>query len=61
VLLPFVAAIVFLGVYPKPVLERMEPAIDALVEHVDEGAPQFTAPETPEPAPVAEAAEDEGH
>jgi NADH-quinone oxidoreductase subunit M len=60
VLLPFVAGIVFLGVYPKPVLDRMEPAIERLVEHVDEGAPQFTAPERAEPAPAAAEAE-EGH
>jgi hypothetical protein len=27
--------IVFLGVYPKPVLDRMQPAVDRLVEHVE--------------------------
>lgn len=36
VLLPFIAAIVFTGVYPKPVLERIEPSVDALIEHVSE-------------------------
>ena len=36
VLAPLLAAIVFLGVYPKPVLERIEPAVDRLVEHVEE-------------------------
>ena len=35
-ILPLVVGIVFLGVYPKPMLERMEPAIDALVVHVEE-------------------------
>ncbi len=35
VLAPIVAAIVFLGVYPKPMLERMEPAVDQLVAHVE--------------------------
>jgi NADH-quinone oxidoreductase subunit M len=34
VLLPFLAAIVFLGVYPKPVLDRIEPSIDRLMVHV---------------------------
>ena len=34
VILPFIAAIVFTGVYPKPLLERIEPSVDALVEHV---------------------------
>jgi NADH-quinone oxidoreductase subunit M len=36
VLVPVVALIVFLGVYPKPVLERMEPSVDRLVEHVEQ-------------------------
>ena len=34
-LLPFVAAIVFMGVYPKPVLERIEPSVDGLIAHVE--------------------------
>jgi NADH-quinone oxidoreductase subunit M len=32
---PFLALIVFLGVYPKPILERIEPSVAALVEHVE--------------------------
>ena len=32
----YAALIVFLGVYPKPMLQRIEPAIDELVAHVDE-------------------------
>jgi NADH-quinone oxidoreductase subunit M len=32
---PLVALIVFLGVYPKPVLDRMQPAVDRLIEHVE--------------------------
>lgn len=36
VLAPLLALIVGLGVYPKPVLERIEPAARALVEHVEE-------------------------
>ncbi len=36
ILLPLIAGIVFLGVYPKPMLDRMEPAIDALVTHVEQ-------------------------
>ena len=44
-ILPFVVGIVFLGVYPKPMLERMEPAIDALVVHVEEQLDgEFTEP-----------------
>ncbi len=35
-LLPFLGLIVFMGVYPKPVLERIEPSIDALIAHIEE-------------------------
>jgi len=35
-LLPFIAIIVFSGVYPKPMLERIEPSVDRLLEHVQE-------------------------
>ena len=44
VLAPLLAAIVFLGVYPKPVLERIEPAVDRLIAHVEERS-DFTQPE----------------
>jgi NADH-quinone oxidoreductase subunit M len=33
-LLPFIAIIVFAGVYPKPMLDRIEPSVDRLLEHV---------------------------
>jgi NADH-quinone oxidoreductase subunit M len=32
---PLVVLIVFLGVYPKPVLDRINPSVEALVEHVE--------------------------
>ena len=35
VMLPLLVLIVFLGLYPTPVLERMEPSVKALVAHVD--------------------------
>jgi NADH-quinone oxidoreductase subunit M len=41
---PFLLLIVFLGVYPKPVLERIEPAVAALVEHV-EATTDFVEPD----------------
>ncbi len=44
VLAPFVVGIVFMGIYPKPVLDRMEPAVKALVAHVEEHAPGFEEP-----------------
>jgi NADH-quinone oxidoreductase subunit M len=53
VLAPLLAGIVFLGVYPRPVLERMEPSVDRLIEHVEDrsGAEQpRVATEGPEAA-----------
>jgi NADH-quinone oxidoreductase subunit M len=35
-LLPLIVAIVFLGIYPKPMLDRIEPAVDKLVSHIEE-------------------------
>ncbi len=36
VLLPFLAAIFFFGIYPKPILERIEPSVDRLIVHVED-------------------------
>lgn len=33
-ILPLIALIIFLGVYPKPVLDRINPTVNALVTHV---------------------------
>jgi NADH-quinone oxidoreductase subunit M len=44
VLVPFIVAIVFMGLYPKPVIERMEPAVDALVAHVELHVDDFEEP-----------------
>ncbi len=35
-LLPFAAIIVFAGVYPKPMLDRIQPAVDKLLVHVEQ-------------------------
>ena len=43
VLLPFVALIVFCGVYPKPMLDRIEPSVNHLLERV-ETVTGFSAP-----------------
>jgi NADH-quinone oxidoreductase subunit M len=65
VLAPLLALIVFLGVYPKPVLERMEPAVERLISHV-EGNSDFVSPSVEEPEPPeseeaeSEEAESEG-
>jgi len=37
-LAPIVAAIIWLGVYPKPVLDRMQPAAERFVQTVEDGA-----------------------
>ncbi len=34
VMLPLLVAIVFLGVYPKPVLDRIQPSVNAVLAHV---------------------------
>jgi NADH-quinone oxidoreductase subunit M len=44
VLLPFIVAIVFTGVYPKPLLDRIEPSVEALVAHVADNS-AFNIPE----------------
>jgi NADH-quinone oxidoreductase subunit M len=51
VLLPLVALIVWIGVYPAPFLDRTEPSVDRFVERVS-GAPAPIAPEIVDvPAP----------
>jgi NADH-quinone oxidoreductase subunit M len=34
VMLPLLAAIVFIGVYPRPMLNRIQPSVDAVLAHV---------------------------
>ncbi len=36
VMLPLVGVIVFTGIYPKPMLDRIEPSVNRLIEHVSE-------------------------
>jgi NADH-quinone oxidoreductase subunit M len=50
VLAPLLGLIVFLGVYPKPVLERMEPAVERLISHVEDNS-DFVSPTVEEPQP----------
>jgi NADH-quinone oxidoreductase subunit M len=42
-LAPLVAAIIWLGVYPKPVLDRMQPAAERFVKVVEDGAERTRA------------------
>jgi NADH-quinone oxidoreductase subunit M len=53
VIAPLLFLIVFLGVYPKPVLERIEPSVDRLLEHVGERS-DFDPPRTAEPVAAEE-------
>jgi len=34
----FVAVILFTGIYPKPMLSRIEPSVKALIEHVEQNS-----------------------
>jgi NADH-quinone oxidoreductase subunit M len=56
---PLIGLIVFLGVYPKPVLERMEPSVDALIAHIEDNVPDFHEP-SPKLSPDDIPAEAEG-
>ena len=51
VMLFFVALILLVGIYPKPFLERIEPSVKELIEHVE----RKTGYQQPQPASVAEA------
>ncbi len=41
---PLLVAIVLMGVYPKPVIERIEPAVDAVIAHVEDHVAGFAEP-----------------
>ncbi len=45
VMVPLLALIVFLGIYPTPLLERMEPSVEAVIVHVEESVPGFISPD----------------
>jgi len=59
VLAVFIGLIVFAGVYPKPLLDRVEPSVDALIAHIEErSGADLSQPEPVEVAPAGP--EDEG-
>ncbi len=68
-IMPLLALIVFLGIYPKPVLERIEPAVDNLIAHMESKVADFeedepeptTRPGVPALIQAAEKAHDEAH
>jgi NADH-quinone oxidoreductase subunit M len=53
VLLPLIGLIVFLGVYPKPVLDRIEPSVKVIIARVEAEVPSYHAPK---PGPSSNAA-----
>lgn len=60
VLLPFIGVIVFTGVYPKPMLERIEPSVEALISDVaDRGGFTVAEPSSPDPVPADDAEHDD--
>jgi NADH-quinone oxidoreductase subunit M len=58
-LLPFIALIVFTGVFPKPMLSRIEPSVNKLIEHVEQHT-DYRQPEPSEPVETVETEEGEG-
>ena len=61
VLAPLLFLIVFLGIYPKVMLDRIEPSVKALVVHIDRNVEGFDAKDvTPKIAPAAKGAEHGG-
>src|SRR5438045_4938292 len=36
VMAPLIGLIVFIGVYPKPILDRIQPSVDALIQHIED-------------------------
>jgi NADH-quinone oxidoreductase subunit M len=57
VLAPLLFLIVFLGIYPKVMLDRIEPSVKKLVEHVDREVDGFTVKAIVRPKVPAAAAE----
>ena len=41
---PLIILIVFLGVYPKPVLDRINPSVNQLIAHVETSTGHYQPP-----------------
>jgi NADH-quinone oxidoreductase subunit M len=46
VMVPLIALIVFLGVYPKPVLDRIEPSVHRVLTRMEEKVDRYNEPDT---------------
>jgi NADH-quinone oxidoreductase subunit M len=58
---PLLGLSLFLGFYPKPVLDRFEPSVAALVRHVEDHSDfEVPRPSAPEPLDAAPPTEDHG-
>lgn len=55
IMLPLVALIIFLGVYPKPALDRITPSVERLIAHVEERAGISQPPVAAERSSAADA------
>ena len=53
ILVPLVALIIWIGVYPRPFLDRMEPTVLRLVDHLNAAPALAPTPPTPEPLAAA--------
>jgi NADH-quinone oxidoreductase subunit M len=60
VMVPIIALIVFLGVYPKPVLDRIEPSVNATIAHIEQDVPGFVSPGSQKGSDLAPVPEAEG-
>jgi NADH-quinone oxidoreductase subunit M len=54
IMVPLIGLIVFLGIYPKPVLERIEPSVRLLIVRVEANVPGFHAATPQHPQPRAQ-------
>jgi NADH-quinone oxidoreductase subunit M len=57
VMAPLLGLIVFLGVYPQPALDRIQPSVERLVAHIEDHSDY----EEPEVASTGAGDEDESH
>ena len=58
VMAPLLALIVFLGVYPKPMLDRIEPAVARLVTHIEDNS-DYVEPEVANVGAAEDAGDEE--
>ena len=46
VMVPLLVLIVFLGIYPKPVLDRIEPSVNRILDRMEEQVDRYDQPRT---------------